>query len=145
MTTATRSRVPVKPGFFTVPDDPTTPPQLIGTRCPACNEHFFPKRVVCAKCLHEGCEETLLSPGGTIYSFTWVHMPLFGSTQMELMSGYGVGQVDLPEGPRVQFPLSGKQEDYQVGLPVAAELMVMREEGTTDVMMYSFRAAGGAK
>lgn len=145
MTTQTRSRVAVKPGFFTVPDDASTPPQLMGTRCPACNEHFFPKRVVCAKCLHEGCEETLLSPKGTLYSFTWVHMPLFGSTQLELMSGYGVGQVDLPEGPRVQFPLAGTQDDYKVGMPLEAELMVMREEGSTDVMMYRFRPTGGAK
>ena len=143
MTTEARTRVPVKTGFFTIPADPSTAPQLMGSTCSACGESFFPKRVVCAKCLHEGCDDVLLSPRGTIYSFTWVHMPLFGSNQMEL-SSYGVGQVDLPEGPRVQFPLAGKQEEYTVGLAVTAELVVMREEGTTDVMMYRFRPAGGA-
>ena len=36
--------------------------------------------------------------------------------------GYGVGQVDLPEGPRVQVPLAGKQEEFSVGMPLVAEL-----------------------
>jgi len=45
------TRVPVKTGYFTVPEDPATPPRLLGTRCDDCGEHFFPRRAVCAKCL----------------------------------------------------------------------------------------------
>lgn len=145
MTTSARRRAPVKPGFYTVPDDPATPPQLMGTKCPKCGEAFFPKRVVCAKCMTYGCEEALLSPKGTLYSYTWVTLPLFGSTEGELTNGYGVGQVDMPEGPRVQFPLSGKQEEYKVGMALDAELVKIREDGGDDVMMYSFRPAGGAR
>ena len=63
---------------------------------------------------------------------------LFGSTRVEHI-GYGVGQVDLPEGPRVQLPLAGRQEDYRVGLPVEAELEPLREEGGQEIVIIRFR------
>jgi len=132
------ARVPVKDGYFTVPDDPAEPPRLLGSRCEDCGEHFFPRRAVCAKCLSERMADVLLGPRGTLYSYTFVHFPLFGSTRVEHI-GYGVGQVDLPEGPRVQLPLAGRQEDYRVGLPVEAELEPIREEGDQEVVIIRFR------
>jgi uncharacterized OB-fold protein len=139
-----RPRAPVKPGFFTVPDDPAEPPRLLGSRCRDCGEHFFPRRAVCAKCLSERTDEAALGPRGTLFSYTFVHFPLFGSTRIEHV-GYGVGQVDLPEGPRVQFPLAGRQEDYRVGLPVEAELDTLREESDRDVVILRFRPLGEAR
>ena len=133
-----RARVPIKEGFFTIPDDPSEPPRLLGTRCEDCNEHFFPRRAVCAQCLSEHTTDVLLGPRGTLYSYTFVHFPLFGSTRVEHI-GYGVGQVDLPEGPRVQMPLAGKQEDYRVGQALEAELEPMREDGDRDVVILRFR------
>ena len=133
-----RARVPIKEGFFTIHDDPSEPPRLLGTRCEDCNEHFFPRRAVCAKCLSERTTNVLLGPRGTLYSYTFVHFPLFGSTRGEHI-GYGVGQVDRPEGPRVQMPLAGKQEDYRVGQALEAELEPMREDGDRDVVILRFR------
>jgi uncharacterized OB-fold protein len=138
-----RKRRPVKAGYFTVPADPAEPPKLLGTRCNDCGEYFFPKRAVCAKCLSENTAEAAIGPGGTLYSFTFVHFPLFGSTKSEHV-GYGVGQVDLAEGPRVQTPLAGKQEDFQIGMPLEAELETIREDGDTDVVILRFRPAAGA-
>ncbi|TMB49986.1 MAG: DNA-binding protein [Deltaproteobacteria bacterium] len=132
------ARVPVKAGYFTVPDDPAEPPRLLGSRCEDCGEHFFPRRAVCAKCLSERMADVLLGPRGTLYSYTFVHFPLFGSTRVEHI-GYGVGQVDLPEGPRVQLPLAGRQEDYRVGQPVEAELEPLREEGGQEIVIIRFR------
>ena len=62
------ARVPVKDGYFTVPDDPAEPPRLLGSRCDDCGEHFFPRRAVCAKCLSERMADVLLGPRGTLYS-----------------------------------------------------------------------------
>src|SRR6059036_2585182 len=123
-----RTRVPVKPGYFTVPDDPAEPPRLLGSRCVDCGEHFFPRRAICARCMSERTEDVLLGP----------RCPLFGSTRVEHV-GYGVGQVDLPEGPRVQLPLAGKQEDYRIGQTLEAELEALREEGDHDVVIVRFR------
>jgi uncharacterized OB-fold protein len=53
--------------------------------------------------------------------------------------GYGVGQVDLPEGPRVQLPLAGKQEEYRVGMELKAELDPLREENGQEVVIIRFR------
>jgi uncharacterized OB-fold protein len=125
-------------GFFTVPPDPAEPPRLLGTRCAACGEHFYPRRAICARCLSENTEDVELGPRGTLYSFTFVHFPMFGSTRAE-HAGYGVGQIDLPEGPRVQAPLAGAREDFRVGQTVQAELETLREEDGRDVVILRFR------
>ena len=77
--TAPRRRIPIEPGFFTIPDDPGAPPLLLGSRCRACGEHFFPRRVVCARCLAQESEDVLLGPHGTLYTWTYVHFPLFAA------------------------------------------------------------------
>ena len=141
MSAAPRARVPVKAGYFTVPDDPTEPPRLLGSRCMDCNEHFFPRRAICAKCMSERTADVLLGPRGTLFSFTFVHFPLFGSTRVEHI-GYGVGQVDLPEGPRVQLPLAGKRDEYRVGLQVVGEVEPLREDAGRDLCILRFRPAG---
>jgi uncharacterized OB-fold protein len=137
---AARPRVPLKPGFFTVPDDPKAPPRFLCTRCDDCGEHFFPRRAVCAKCLSEKTSEVELEGRGTLYSYTFVHIPLFGSTNIEHVEGYGVGQVDLPEGPRLQVPLAGKQGEFRIGQRLRAELDKLREDDSgRDVMIVRFR------
>ena len=54
MSETRKPRVPIEPGFFTIPDDSATPPRLLGSHCRACGEHFFPRRQVCARCLNDG-------------------------------------------------------------------------------------------
>ena len=134
-----RMLVAMTPGHFTIPEDPREPPRLLGTRCEDCGEHFYPRRVICAKCLSPSTRDTELGPRGTLYSYTFVHFPMFGSTRVEHV-GYGVGQVDLPEGPRVQFPLAGAQEEFRVGQTVETELETLREEdGGREVVIVRFR------
>ena len=72
------AQVPIEEGFFRIPEDPTEPPRLLGSRCPSCGEVFFPRRMVCAKCLYEGTEDTELSTRGRIYTWTYCHVPLLG-------------------------------------------------------------------
>jgi len=138
-------RVPIKAGYFTVPDDPSVPPKFLATRCEACGEYFFPRRAICAKCLSEKTAAVELDGRGTLYSYTFVHIPLFGSTNIEHMEGYGVGQVDLPEGPRIQAPLAGKQAEFRVGQAVEAELDTLREDGGHAVVIFRFRPVEAAR
>jgi uncharacterized OB-fold protein len=77
----------MKAGYFTVPDDSAAPPEVICSRCQDCGEYFFPQRLVCAKCLSRRTVETKVPARGTLYSFTFVHMPLFGSMRVEHMEG----------------------------------------------------------
>jgi uncharacterized OB-fold protein len=140
-----RPRVPIKAGFFTIPDDPKQPPTLLGTVCDACGEYFYPRRAICAKCLSDRTHDVELAARGTLYSYTFVHMPLFGSHNVEHADGYGVGQIDLPEGPRVQAPLAGKQAEFRVGLPVQGELDRLRtNDAGQDVVIVRFRPQGAS-
>ena len=145
MTNATRLRVPINPGFFTIPDDPNAPPQFLATRCESCGEYFYPRRAICAQCLSEQTVDVELDGRGTLYSYTFVHIPLFGSTNIEHMEGYGVGQIDLPEGPRIQAPLAGKQAEFRIGQQLVAELDTLREDGGRDVVIVRFRPLEDAR
>lgn len=138
-----RERIPARPGYFTVPDDPAATPEVVVSRCTECGEYFFPKRLVCAKCLSRKTDETTVPARGTLYSYTFVHIPLFGSTKIEYQEGYGVGQIDLPEGPRLQLPLAGKQAEFAVGQAVVGELAAVREQDGKDVVILRFRPVEG--
>jgi hypothetical protein len=137
-------RVPIKPGFFTIPQDQNEAPKFLGTRCGACGEYFYPRRAICGKCLSADMHPVEMEARGELYSYTFVYLPLFGSTNLEHSDGYGVGQIDLPEGPRIQAPLAGKQEDFHVGQAVRGELDKLREnKNGDDVMIVRFRPVLG--
>ena len=133
------ARIAIEPGYFTVPDDPAVPPRLLGSRCPACGEHYFPRRSVCATCLHEGCEDVELGPRGTLWTWTYVHVPLFAKKDRSV-STYGVGQVDLPEGPRVQAILVGERDDFEIGMELELDLETLRtDDAGDDVVIFRFK------
>ena len=126
MSQSARKRVPIEPGYFTIPEDDAEAPRLLGSRCQSCAEHFFPRRPVCAKCCHRGTDDVELSPQGTLVTYTYIHVPLFNSKRAT-EGGYGVGQIDLPEGPRIQSVLEGGPGDFQIGMPMEMELETLRE------------------
>jgi uncharacterized OB-fold protein len=139
---AARRKVPIEPGFFTIPEREGEPPRLLGSRCRRCSEVFFPRRRICARCLHDGTEPLEFGGRGTLYTWTYVHFPLFGGQRGEA-SGYGVGQIDTDAGPRVQAVLSGGPGDFRVGMPMEIELETLRESREGDeVVIYRYRPAG---
>lgn len=132
------ARLAIEDGYFTIPEDPADAPRLLGSRCPSCGEHFFPRRLVCAKCLHEGCADVQLGPRGRLHAWTYVRVPQFAKRDRSI-EGYGVGQVDLPEGPRVQGILVGGPDDFSIGMEVELDLEVLSSEGDDEVVIYRFR------
>jgi uncharacterized OB-fold protein len=137
------ARVPIEDGFFRIPDHPGEPPRLLGSSCPACDEVFFPRRMVCARCLHEGTDDVELSTRGRIWTWTYCHVPMFGKKNST--GGYGVGQVDLPEGPRVQSILLGGPDDFEIGMEVEIDLEALREDRDGhEVVIYRYRPVGAA-
>jgi uncharacterized protein len=133
------ARVAIEDGFFTVPDDPGEAPRLLGSRCQRCSEVFYPRRFVCAKCLYEGTDDLELGPRGTLYTWTYVHVPLFAKKDRSV-DAYGVGQIDLPQGPRVQAILVGGPDDFAIGMELELELESLGpdKEGN-DVVIYRFK------
>lgn len=132
-------RLPIEPGFFTIPGDRSAAPRLLGSRCNECGEYLFPRRLVCARCLADSIEDVELGPRGTLYTYTYVHIPLFGSLRAEA-GGYGVGQVDLWEGPRVQAVLSGSAGEFRIGMEMELELETLRKTRDGDeIVIFRFR------
>ena len=128
--------VSMAPDYFDVTDNGV---ELKGSKCQSCGEVFYPRRVVCAKCLHEGTEDVILSSTGTLYTWTWVHLPLFAKTD-STVSSYGVGQVDLPEGPRIQAILQGEPSDFEIGMQLQLDVETLRQDDDgNDVVIYRFR------
>jgi uncharacterized protein len=162
------TRRPIEDGYFTIPEEPGEAPRLLGSRCRACGEHFFPRRVVCARCLAEGCDDVLLGPRGHIYTWTYVHVPLFAKRDRKPrgpadrrargpsgpapeapragnMGSYGVAQVDLPEGPRVQGILLGESDGFRIGMEVELDLETLGEDADgAEVVIFRFRPVGVA-
>ena len=130
------AQVSIAPDYFDVDADGV---RLKGSKCSACGEVFYPRRLVCAKCLHEGTDDVVLSTTGTLYTWTWVHVPLFAKTDSKV-SAYGVGQVDLPEGPRIQAILQGEPRDFSIGMPLTLDVETLRQDDDgNDVVIYRFR------
>ena len=133
------ARVAIEDGFFTIPAATGEPPRLLGSRCPVCGEHYFPRRLVCARCLHEGCEDVLLGPRGRLHTWTYVHVPLFAKKDAKV-EAYGVGQVDLGEGPRIQSILVGSRDDFEIGMEMELDLETLGENKDGDeLVIYRFR------
>ena len=134
-------QVSMAPDYFEVGDVGV---RLKGSKCKACGEVFYPRRIVCAKCLHEGTDDVYLSTTGTLYTWTWVHVPLFAKTDAKV-SSYGVGQVDLPEGPRIQAILQGEPGDFAIGMQLSLDVETLRQDADgNDVVIYRFRPLSGA-
>ena len=101
-------------------------PVLRGSRCPTCDQHFFPWRWECALD-QTPCHEVPLSREGRLHIATYVHVPAYGKRAVSA-EGYGVGQIDLPEGVRIQAMLAGDRAAWTHG----ARMRLVTEAVGTD-------------
>ena len=73
--------------------------------------------------------------GRSCTSHAWASIS-FGDT-----GGYGVGQIDLPEGVRIQAPLLGTTDDWQIGSPMGLTTFpVGRDDDGNDLVTFRFEA-----
>ena len=65
-------------------------------------------------------------------------MRLFAKRDRKVGS-YGVAQVELPEGPRVQGILLGERDDFHIGMEVELDLETLGEDADgNDVVIFRF-------
>jgi uncharacterized OB-fold protein len=114
-------------------------PVLRGSRCPACDLHFFPPRWECVVD-QTPCVDVELSQEGDLRVATYVHTPSYG-TRAVAAEGYGVGQVDLLEGVRVQAMLVGDRTHWTHGrrMRLVTHSMGTDDQGR-DRLSYRFTA-----
>jgi uncharacterized OB-fold protein len=124
--TNTLIQVPLHPELFRLD---AGVPVLLGSRCPACERSFFPRRWECPVD-QSVTDDVDLSQEGTLHVSTYVHFPAYGRARTSA-KGYGVGQIDLPEGVRVQALLVGDPESWRRGarLRVTAQVIDQDADG----------------
>jgi len=130
-------QVALEPGYFTVPEDSNELPRLLASYSKSADKYFFPRRPQCP-ITEEPVEDVQLSPEGILYSWTYVQMPFMGSAQMGDGKAHGVGQIDLPEGVRIQSVIRGKMGDWKIGMPMRLELIPVKKKGETEYVTFSF-------
>lgn len=136
-------RMPLEEGYFRMPERPGDPPRLIGSYSPAADHCFWPQRKLCP-ITSEPVEERLLSPEGILYSWTFIQMPWMGSMKAAEDGGYGVGQIDLPEGVRVQALIDGEQGDWTIGMRMAfAPRTVSTDDDGNELCTVAFAPVPG--
>jgi uncharacterized OB-fold protein len=82
-----------------------------------------------------------LSPEGVLYAWTFLYVPRMGSISFGDAGGYGVGQIDLPEGVRVQTPLLGSSDDWQIGSPMGLTTFpVGTDDDGNELVTFRFEA-----
>jgi uncharacterized protein len=131
-------QVSVNEQLFKLPVAGETP-SLLGVRCLACGEVFFPKRTRCVNCFGEEVEEIALSKEGKLYSFTVVHhaTPGYKGTVP-----YAVGAVELPEGIVILSPLAESTfETLKVGMKVRLVFEKLYDDDNgNEVISYKFKS-----
>jgi uncharacterized OB-fold protein len=112
------SRIPTDPRLFRLPEADELRPRLLGSYAESSGLYFWPRRKRCP--VSSGAVvDCDLDPEGVLFAWTFLHVPRMGSISFGDSGGYGVGQVDLPERVRIQAPLVGTPDDWQIGSRMA--------------------------
>jgi uncharacterized OB-fold protein len=78
-----------------------------------------------------------LAGRGELYSYTYVHVPSVRNG-LPHPGGYGIGEVDLQDGPRVQTVLCGHPDTWEIGMTVCAYVEGVDLADSEDVVMFCF-------
>jgi len=113
--------------------------RLIAGECPSCGRRFFPKEDWCPNCLSTELKARLLSPVGTVYTYTVVHQ----KSGMGIPSPYVLAFVDFPEDVRVLMQLETNPQDVRIGMEVSVVLgKIGVDDQGNDLISYKGRPAG---
>jgi uncharacterized protein len=121
-------------------------PKLIGGRCRACGEPFFPTAASCTRCSHTELERIELGDRGTLWSWT-IQMfppkaPYDGTPVAQGFIPYGVGYVELPNGLKVESRLIERDAGFSIGQPMRLILQPYRRNADgSEVFTYAFEPA----
>lgn len=139
------SRVPVAEGIFTWP---AGEPQLIGSRCTACEIVTFPAQDSCPRCASTQMAEHLLSRHGRLWAWTTQEFPPpsppYAGPTGDAFVPYGVGYVELGDEVRVETRLT-EMEGLRTGMDMELVLVPFRtDDDGNEVVTFAFRPVGAA-
>jgi uncharacterized OB-fold protein len=140
------AQVPVAEGVFTWPSGD---PQLIGSRCRACDIVTFPAQESCPRCASTDMAEHLLARRGRLWAWTTQEFPppsppYAGPTAKEAFVPFGVGYVDLGD-VKVETRLTEADPDaLQPGMEMELVVVPFRtDDDGNEVVTFAFAPAAG--
>jgi uncharacterized protein len=123
-----RDFVPVAEGLIA---GSAAEPRLIGSQCERCGTVTFPRQGSCPRCTAEDVRERLLSPRGTLWTWT---VQCFEPKSPPYAGGY----VELPGEVRVEARLTDVgPEELEIGMPM--ELTLIPAPGGSGALTFAFR------
>lgn len=124
-------QVPIREGAFMEGPEGAT---LVGNRCLACGQIFFPKIHYCLTCFEDNIEDLRLSRRGELYSYAIGHMP-----SMHFQPPYAIGYVNLPDGVRIFTPLKIQDDKpFKVGMEMEVVIEPLWVENDKEIIGYVF-------
>jgi uncharacterized OB-fold protein len=112
--------------------------KLLASYSLAADEYFWPRRRRCPLTATP-VQGAVLEARGTLWSWSYAHLPWAGVTSPSGADGYGVGLIDLAEGPRVLGVLLGAQGDWEIGDTMVGVAIDFRERDGQMVCLLGFR------
>ncbi|AXF55174.1 Zn-ribbon domain-containing OB-fold protein [Salicibibacter kimchii] len=108
---------------------------LIGAKCPECNQYTFPFQPFCPRCSNE-MEECTLSQEGELYTYTIIRQ---GPPWWKDKVPYTIGYVKLPEEIIIKSHVKNdKQNELKIGSKMLIEPHVILNEQGEKVKIYRF-------
>lgn len=124
-------------------------PHLVGSRCDACGEVYFPATESCTRCTATRMSLQDLGHRGTLWSWTiqgfLPKAPYNSGETPENFRPYGVGYVELASGIKVESRLTVADEvQLTIGMALELTLIPYRAASEADVYTFAFRPSASA-
>jgi hypothetical protein len=133
-----KKRVPLRPGWFKVPQQPDAKPYLVASRCRKCGKYFFPTRFICLNCGQQTLEEVPLKGKGKVSTYTIVHQQLPGAL---VTPPYAIANILMEEGCQVQTVMTEGWDHLDVDMGVDVYFEKIREDAEgNELIVYKFRS-----
>ncbi|WP_150302629.1 Zn-ribbon domain-containing OB-fold protein [Pseudomonas saliphila] len=117
---------------------------LLGSRCQACAEHYFPSADSCTRCAATDMLACELGARGVLWSWTvqafQPKSPYNGGEAAEDFQPYGVGYIEMPSGIKVESRLTvADPARLRIGMPM--HLVEADYGGGADTVLRTFAFA----
>jgi uncharacterized OB-fold protein len=137
-----RDFVPVAEGLIA---GTAAEPRLVGSECNVCGTVTFPRQGSCPRCTSEDVRERLLSPRGTLWTWTVQCFPPKSPPYAggEDFEPYAVGYIELPGEVRVETRLTAVDPgELEIGMPM--ELTLIPAPGDSGTLTFAFHPESSA-
>jgi uncharacterized OB-fold protein len=111
--------------------------RLIGSKCSACGEEFFPPVYRCRACGSERLKDKEMPKTGKIVTYTLLHEPLPG---FEEQAPFYLAVVKLENGAKILTQIvDSPPESIKTGSEVMATIRRARVDGETGQILYGYK------